>query len=191
MPRQLIFVLGGARSGKSAFAERLARQAGRVLYVATAQAFDEDMERRIAAHRSQRPQEWGTLEEPLDLLSVLPAALGGYDTCLLDCMTMWVSNMMLDMEGAPEVERHILSNTERLMQVCDGSHATWIVVSNEVGLGVVPSSPLGGAYRDALGRVNQAVAARADKVYFMLAGLALEMKSLGALPLTSAQLTLE
>ena len=162
-----------------------------MLFVATAQAYDEDMERRIAAHRSQRPPEWETLEEPLDLPSVLPTALDGHDTCLLDCVTMWVSNLLLDMEGNPEAERQILARTERLLQICEGSSSTWIVVSNEVGLGVVPPSTLGVAYRDALGRVNQAIAARADKVYFMVAGLALEMKSLGALPLTSAQLSLE
>ncbi len=189
--KQLIFVLGGARSGKSAFAERLARQGGRVLYVATAEALDADMERRIAAHRQQRPPEWDTLEEPLELASALPSALEGYDTCLLDCLTLWVSNLLLSMEGSPNPEREILAASNRLIEVYERSPATWIVVSNEVGLGVVPPSQLGAVYRDALGRVNQAVAARADKVYFMVAGLALEMKSLGALPYTSVGLKLE
>ena len=207
MPKELIFVLGGARSGKSAFAERLAalRQAqegGRVLYVATAEALDADMERRIANHRRQRPPEWDTLEEPLNLASALPDALQGYDTCLLDCLTLWVSNMLLSIEGRPHpnpppegegvaVEQEILASAQRLMEVYEKSPATWIVVSNEVGLGVVPPSRLGAAYRDALGRVNQAVAARADKVYFMAAGLALEMKSLGALPYAAAELPFE
>ena len=117
MPKQLIFVLGGARSGKSAFAERLAAQGGRVLYVATAEALDDDMRRRIAAHRSQRPAEWGTLEEPLDLASVLPAALDGYDTCLLDCVTLWVSNLLLSKEGNPAAEREILEAARALMEV--------------------------------------------------------------------------
>ena len=191
MAKQLVFVLGGARSGKSAFAERLARQGGRVLYVATAEALDESMERRIANHRQQRPPEWDTLEEPLALSAVLPAALQGYDTCLLDCLTLWVSNMLLSMEDDTEVERRILEATEELLEACDRSSATWIVVSNEVGLGVVPSSRLGSVYRDALGRVNQMFAAKADKVYFMVAGLALEMKSLGALPYNSPELTLD
>ena len=207
MPKELIFVLGGARSGKSAFAERLAalRQAqegGRVLYVATAEALDADMERRIANHRRQRPPEWGTLAEPVKLPDVLPSALEGYGACLLDCLTLWVSNMLLNMEGRPHpnpppegeggaVEQEILASAQRLMEVYEKSPATWIVVSNEVGLGVVPPSRLGAVYRDALGRVNQAVAARADKVYFMVAGLALEMKSLGALPFTSADLRVE
>ena len=193
MPKELIFVLGGARSGKSACAERLAalRQAqggGRVLYVATAEAHDADMERRIAKHRQLRPPEWDTLEEPVKLPDVLPHALDGYGTCLLDCLTLWVSNLLLSMEGNPNAEREILAAAHRLMEAYEQSPATWIVVSNEVGLGVVPPYPLGVQYRDALGRVNQAVAARADKVYLMAAGLALEMKSLGALPYASLEL---
>ena len=189
MIKQLILVLGGARSGKSTFAERLARRrGGRVLYVATAEAMDEDMERRIMAHRQQRPEEWQTLEEPLELTSVLPPVLGGYDTCLLDCLTLWASNLLLSMEGNPNAEQEIQAAAGRLLDVYEQSSATWIMVSNEVGLGVVPPSRLGAVYRDALGRVNQAVAARADRVYFMVAGLALEMKSLGALSYTSLEL---
>ena len=173
-----------------------------MLYVATAEALDADMERRIANHRRQRPPEWDTLEEPQHLASALPDALQGYDTCLLDCLTLWVSNMLLSMEGRPHPpqpnpppegegmneEREILAAARRLMEAYEQSPATWIVVSNEVGLGVVPPSRLGAVYRDALGRVNQAVAARADKVYFMVAGLALEMKSLGALPYAAVEL---
>ena len=191
MAKQLILVLGGARSGKSAFAERLAAQGGRVLYVATAEGLDEDMERRIANHRIQRPPEWDTLEEPRDLASVLPSAIDGYDTCLLDCLTLWVSNLLLSMEDNPNAEQEILLAAHQLMEVTEQSSATWIVVSNEVGLSVVPSTRLGAVYRDALGRVNQIVAARADKVYFMVTGLALEMKSLGALPYTSPELCLD
>ena len=191
MSRQLILVLGGARSGKSAFAERLALQGGRVLYVATAEALDSDMERRIAAHRQQRPAGWGTLEEPLHLATAILPAMDDYDTCLLDCLTLWVSNLLLSMEGNPDAEREILSATQELLDASEQSSANWIVVSNETGLGVVPPSSLGVAYRDALGRVNQAVAGRADKVYFMVAGLALDLKSLGALPFTSAGLRLD
>ena len=190
MSKQLIFVLGGARSGKSAFAERLAAQGGRVMYVATAEALDDDMRRRIAGHRSQRPAEWDTLEEPLHLASVLPAALDGYDTCLLDCVTLWVSNLLLSKEGNPAAELQILEAARALVEVYERSHATWIVVSNEVGLGVVPPSALGARYRDALGRVNQLLAARADRVYLMVAGLSLELKSLGAVPLANAELPL-
>lgn len=186
MAESLILILGGARSGKSAFAEALARQrGGRTLYVATAEARDAGMERRIAAHRRQRPPEWATLEEPLHLAAAIPRALRGYDTCLLDCLTLWVSNMLLRREGNTEAEGEILAAAEALLAVWRQSAAGWIVVSNEVGLGVSPATALGGAYRDALGRVNQAVAACADQVYLMTAGLALELKSLGARPYQS------
>ena len=177
MTKELILILGGARSGKSALAERLASQRERVLFVATAEALDMDMERRIAAHRSQRPSAWRTLEEPLDLSSAVQEAMDGYEVCLLDCLTLWVSNLLLKMEDDPNVEREILAEVERLLEVYEESSATWIVVSNEVGLGIVPSSRLGRLYRDILGRVNQAVAARADRVYLTVAGLALEIKS--------------
>ncbi len=177
MTKELILILGGARSGKSALAERLARQRERVLFAATAEALDADMERRIAVHRSQRPSAWRTLEEPLDPASAIQEAVDGYEICLLDCLTLWVSNLMLSMEGCPEAERDILSAVERLLEVYERSSATWIVVSNEVGLGIVPSSPLGRLYRDILGRVNQAVAARADRVYLTVAGLSIDVKS--------------
>ena len=190
MPRQLIFVLGGARSGKSTFAERLAEQGGRVLYVATAQALDDDMRRRIEVHRSQRPARWDTLEEPLELPSVLPTALEGYDTCLLDCVTLWTSNLLLKLEENPDAEREILDRARALIEVYDQCNTNWIVVSNEVGLGVVPPSFLGAKYRDVLGRVNQALAARADRVYLLVAGLAMELKGMGAVPLSSAEMPL-
>ena len=178
LTKELILILGGARSGKSALAERLASQRERVLFVATAEALDDDMERRIAAHRSQRPSAWRTLEEPLDPASAIHETTDGYEICLLDCLTLWVSNLLLEMEGDPNVEREILEKVERLLEVYERSSATWIVVSNEVGLGIVPPTPLGRLYRDALGRVNQAVAARADRVYLTVAGLALNVKSL-------------
>ncbi len=182
MARRLILILGGARSGKSAFAERLARQRGNVLFVATAQALDEDMKRRIAAHQRHRPADWSTLEEPLELASAIPPALQGHETCLLDCLTLWVSNLLLSMEDEPAAEEEILAAVERVLDVYRDSSATWLVVSNEVGLGVVPPSPLGNKFRDVLGRVNQAVASCADEVHLMVAGMALEIKSLGGSP---------
>lgn len=183
MTKELILILGGARSGKSSLAERLARQRERVLFVATAEALDVDMERRIAAHRSQRPSAWRTLEEPLDLSSAIQEAADCYEICLLDCLTLWVSNLLLKMEDDPDVEREILAEVKRLLEVYEESSATWIVVSNEVGLGIVPPTPLGRQYRDILGRANQAVAARADRVYLTVAGLALDLKSL-AVPIS-------
>ena len=196
LPKQLIFVLGGARSGKSAFAEQLARNpsagsGGRVLYVATAEALDEEMRHRIDAHRRQRPASWDTLEEPLSLVTSLGSRLYGndggreYDTCLLDCLTLWISNQLLAREGDPSAEREILATAGELLEVYEKSAATWIVVSNEVGLSVVPATPLGRTFRDVQGRVNQMFAARADRAYLMVAGLAMDLKAIGAVPFTS------
>ena len=184
MASELILITGGARSGKSSFAERLARHGGRVLFVATAEALDDDMRRRIAAHRGSRPPEWDTLEEPRNLSDAIRDKISGdapeYDTIVVDCLTMWVSNLLLTLEGDPDAEGEIVGAARELLEVYEASGGTWIVVTNEVGLGVVPSSPLGRAYRDALGRVNSLVASRADKVYLMAAGLALDLKALGA-----------
>lgn len=184
MKKELIFILGGARSGKSAFAERLARRGRRVLFVATAEARDEDMKRRIAAHRKRRPAGWDTLEEPLDLVAGLRTRLDRYDTFLLDCLTLWVSNLLLERQDHGGTESRIQDSARELMDLIDETQATWILVSNEVGQGIVPSSGLGRAYRDTLGRVNQLAVSRADRVYLMTAGLALELKSLGARPYT-------
>ncbi len=179
MSKELILILGGARSGKSGLGEQLARAAERVLFVATAEPLDAEMELRIANHRQQRPSTWKTLEEPRDLTSAIPKALDGYDVCLLDCLTLWVSNLLLSLERCRDAEARILSEVERLLEVCEESSATWVMVTNEVGLGIVPDSRLGREYRDILGRVNQAVASRADRVYFTVAGFGLDIKSLG------------
>ena len=184
MATELILITGGARSGKSAFAERLAKQGKRVLFAATAEALDGDMARRIAAHRSSRPAEWDTLEEPRSLPEAIRRKAAGtavpYDTIIVDCLTIWVSNLLLLHEGNADAEARILDAAKKLLDVRESSDATWIVVTNEVGLGVVPPSSLGRTYRDTLGRVNSLVASRADKVYLMAAGLALDLKALGA-----------
>ena len=182
MNGELILLLGGARAGKSAAAERLAQAGRRVLFIATAEALDEEMRRRIAAHRARRPSGWDTLEEPLDPVAAAGPILDRYDTVVLDCLTLWVSNLLLRQADDSGVEAAILAATRALLELVESSSATWIVISNEVGLGVVPPSPLGRTYRDALGRVNQLVAARAGKVYLMVAGLALELKELNARP---------
>ena len=159
-----------------------------MLFVATAEARDEDMERRIAAHRERRPAGWDTLEEPLDPAAALRPVLDRYDTFLLDCLTLWVSNLLLDKPGHTEDGSRIPDAARELLDLIQESPATWILVSNEVGQGIVPSSTLGRTYRDVLGRVNQLAASRADRVYFMTAGLALELKSLGARPLAESDL---
>ena len=176
MSKRLTLVLGGVRAGKSTYAQRLASGGERVLFVATAEASDEDMQARIQAHRESRPSDWHTLEEPVDLVAAMEPMLHRYDTVLLDCLTLWVSNLLLRDRATDSPRREVLSEVQGLLELYRGGNASWIVVSNEVGLGVVPPTELGRVYADELGRVNQLVAAEADDVYFMAAGLPLELK---------------
>jgi adenosylcobinamide kinase / adenosylcobinamide-phosphate guanylyltransferase len=185
MERKLIFLLGGARSGKSTYAERWARtQSGRVLFVATAQAFDDEMHTRITAHRAERPASWDTLEAPYDLAATLDRQLksAAYDTVLIDCLTLLVSNVLL---RQPEdcdqsaVDQAVAAEVEALLAVYPQQAATWLIVSNEVGMGVVPPTRLGRFYRDALGRANQRVAQVADEVMLLVAGLPWSLKRPG------------
>lgn len=179
MGKRLTLVMGGVRAGKSTYAQKLAASGNRVLFLATAEAGDEDMEGRIKAHSESRPPHWDTLEEPIDLVSALTPLLPRYDTILLDCLTLWVSNLMLA-DSAPESKRYDIPEATRgLLELYRSGEASWVIVSNEVGLGVVPPTKLGRKYADELGRVNQRVAAEADDVYFMAAGLPLSLKSSG------------
>ena len=178
----LILIIGGARSGKSAFAEKLAEQYDRVIFVATAEALDDEMRQRIENHKRNRPAHWHTLEAPRAIVVSLDSVQSAYDILLLDCLTLWVSNLLLDMEGRVDAERRIVIASEALLAACAASDAEWIVVTNEVGEGVVPPTELGRAYQDALGRVNQLFAAQAERVYLMTAGLAVDVKALGARP---------
>lgn len=176
MSKRLTLVLGGVRAGKSTYAQHLASKGERVLFVATAEAGDADMQARIEAHRGSRPKHWDTLEEPVDLVAALTSMLHHYDTVLLDCLTLWVSNLLLRDQDTDSARKDTLSETRRLLELYRNGDASWIVVSNEVGLGVVPPTKLGRVFADELGRVNQVVAAEADKVYFMAAGLPLQLK---------------
>lgn len=178
--KTLTLVTGGARSGKSSFALALAGAGGRVLFAATAEAGDGDMAARIAAHRAERPAAWTTLEAPVAVAAALRAASAEHDLVVVDCLTLWVSNMMLQ-PGAPADDAILREADDLLLAYREGS-ASWIVVTNEVGLGVVPPSALGRRYRDLLGRVNQRAAAAADAVYLVVSGLALELRTLGARP---------
>lgn len=180
---RLILVLGGVRSGKSAYAQELAQQLGehRVLFVATAEAGDEEMARRIAVHRQSRPPTWRTLEAPRNVGKAIGRSLEDASVVLVDCMTLLVSNVILALSESPEsfqAERAVQQEVQGLLQACQTSTATSIVVSNEVGLGLVPDNPLGRLYRDLLGQANQALAAHAEAVYLMVAGLAVELKAL-------------
>jgi adenosylcobinamide kinase/adenosylcobinamide-phosphate guanylyltransferase len=163
-------VTGGARSGKSAYAQRLAASSGRpVLFVATAEPGDDDMRRRIEAHRASRPSEWQTIEEPLSVAVALRARVRPEQVVLLDCVTLLVSNLIL--AGRP-----VQPEVEALAQWQSLSRARLIAVTNEVGFGIVPDNPLAREYRDALGLANQALAAAADDVVLMVSGLAVAIK---------------
>lgn len=192
---EVTLVLGGARSGKSRWAEDLAAASGRpVLYVATAAAGDAEMAERIAAHRRERPEGWRTIEEQVDLVAAVRGAARPGDLILVDCLTLWVGNVLLREIGdrsdpgdvAPAtwaaIEGRLVAAAEALVEAARTGGLGLVLVSNEVGLGVVPPFPLGRHYRDALGRVNQAVAALADDVVLMVAGLPLDLRRLVAAP---------
>lgn len=195
MTKELILLLGGARSGKSTFAEKLASNRGeKVLYVATAQAKDPEMQTRISAHQQARPDAWNTLEVPLNVGPAVQAALARRpaDLVLLDCLTLLVTNRIL--EGLPEhpsddeldsiqesaAQNRLNAELDGLLRAYDAGAESWIIVSNEVGLGLVPPYPLGRLYRDLLGWANQRLAAVADRVYWMIAGLPVDLKTLSS-----------
>lgn len=184
MEQQLTVILGGARSGKSRYAEQVAPQLGRrVLYVATAQAGDDEMAVRIAAHRRTRPPDWTTLEAPMHTGQAIQLADADYDVVLLDCVTLLAANVLATSfeptdEAAADVALTI--EIEALLEAYRARSRHWLVISNEVGLGLVPPYPLGRVYRDVLGRANQRLAAAADNVLFMVAGLPMVLK--GGLP---------
>ncbi len=173
---KLTVILGGARSGKSAYAQRLAeKQGGRVTFLATATADDDEMQARIARHRSERPEAWSTREIPHGIAASLRDHPLQADVVLLDCITLLVSNLLF-LDGADEPdESAVLARMDAeisgLLTLIENDSAEWIIVSNEVGLGLVPPTPLGRIYRDLLGRANCKLAAHADKVSWMVAGI--------------------
>lgn len=181
---ELVLVLGGARSGKSGFAQKLAYDLGgdRVLFVATAEACDEEMQRRIERHRRDRQTGWRTLEVPRDVGAAIRAHLGESRVVLLDCLSLLVSNLLLEAQDifSDEVEARVAAEIERLVTCVSETGAHLIVVSNEVGCSLVPDHPLGRAYRDLLGRANQILARHADRVYVLMAGIPVQIKDKGA-----------
>jgi len=164
-------VLGGARSGKSRYGERLAEAAsGQPLYVATAQAGDAEMAARIARHRERRGTRWETVEEPLELVKVLQAVDDGEGTVLVDCLTLWLSNLL-------HAERDPVAETDALLAALPALTRPVVFISNEVGLGVVPENALSRAFVDHAGRLHQRLGEAAQSVVFMAAGLAMPLKS--------------
>jgi len=189
--KRFILILGGVRSGKSDLAQKLAHSLGekRVLFLATATAGDDEMRRRIAAHQAGRPAGWRTLEEPLHLADALAAHLGTAKVVVLDCVTLWVSNILgatsPDGGETPDQEAAAALMLDELGALHDwhrGSDASLIVVSNEVGMGLVPPYPSGRAYRDLLGTANQFLATRAGEVLLTIAGIPVDLKKLAINP---------
>jgi adenosylcobinamide kinase/adenosylcobinamide-phosphate guanylyltransferase len=185
---QLILIIGGARSGKSTFAEQLAQRSGQsVAFIATATISDDDMRLRIERHRAARPADWQTIEESLDLVGAVQQAASLADVVLLDCMTLWVSNWLFTQENIDDASPITSPYYEGALNEIDNllialnkldSQKTLIIVTNEVGLGIVPSYTLGRIYRDVLGLVNQRLAGAANRVYLMIAGLGVDIKRL-------------
>lgn len=184
----LTFVIGGARSGKSAYAVELAARLGApTLYVATATVSDAEMRSRIRRHRAQRPQTWQTLEEPLEFAQRIATEAEAGCTVIVDCLTVWLGNLLEKYVGdasSPRVaetkraRRETLAELRLLCGLPQTKGVKLIVISNEVGAGLVPPYPLGRVYRDLLGEANQFVAHRADKVLLLVAGIPVDLKML-------------
>ncbi len=178
------FVTGGARSGKSAYAERRAAALSQpVTYIATLEPLDEEMRARIARHQAQRPTSWHTTEAPRAPTDAA-RAVRSTDTILLDCLSVWVSNRLLGLDtdvpspaAIEGLDQALHDETRALLQLLSDRTGASIIVSNEVGSGLVPEYPLGRAYRDLLGRVNQQVAHTATRAWLLVAGRALELPS--------------
>ena len=188
--RKVIFILGGARSGKSTFAQELAlKLGGKVLYCATAQPLDDEMRLRIQVHKNSRPADWDTIELIRDTGIALEKIAHNYTTVIIDCITVLVSNLMSNittLAQSPDIGENNLSLTQAdqavnneivgLINCFEKTNSNYIIVSNEVGGGIVPDNELARAYRDTLGKANQQLAKSADEVYFMIAGLFSKIK---------------
>lgn len=173
MANRIYFITGGARSGKSAFAENLAGNlSGKRAYIATAQALDAEMAARIAKHQKSRGDGWDTYEEPLAVDELLQKLSGRYAVILLDCLTLWLSNVMAHTDGDDAVFQRI----DRLVAAVQACNGSCILVSNEVGLGIVPDNPLARKFRDLAGLLNQKMAGVSHEAYFTAAGIPIKIK---------------
>lgn len=175
MNTRMVFVTGGARSGKSDFAIELAgKSGGWPAYVATATAGDPEMAERIAKHKKERGSSWTTIEEPLDLRRVLAAMTRGENAVVLDCLTLWLTNIMMQDEEDFELMADIMSR--ELAKKLRELGGTVVIVSNEVGMGIVPDNKLGRRFRDMAGKVNNLFARTSDEVYMVVSGLPVKIK---------------
>ena len=175
---QTIFITGGTRSGKSKYAEQMAVSYGTSLcYLATAQSLDDEMEQRINKHQLRRGDQWSTIEEPLHLTQALAANDGIFNIILVDCLTLWLSNLLLLYEDlGEETETRIMDDVKRLATTLRGMTTPVIIVSNEVGMGIVPDNRLGRIFRDIAGQANQIIAAAAAEAWLVVSGIPLKLK---------------
>lgn len=197
---KITFVLGGARSGKSAFAEGLAKKYNDVVYIATAEAKDGEMRERIRIHRARRPFNWKTIESPYHVDKAVLDLNGKAGIVLIDCITLYITNMLLrdetgeggkalpneitnparcsdiQTENPKQRQTRVIAEINKLSRVCRESKSDVIIISNEVGLGIVPDNALSREFRDIAGCANQILAGEADEVYFMVAGIAQRIK---------------
>lgn len=172
--KKITFILGGARSGKSRQAVKLANQKNqKIAFIATCQPLDDEMRRRVKAHQKNRPKNWKTFEEPLNLVARVNKIGAKFDMILIDCLTLWTSNLLL-MEMS---ETKIKNEIKKTLSALRKTKADSIIVSNEVGSSIVPTNLLARTFRDIAGTINQIVAREADHVIFMIAGIPMEIKN--------------
>ncbi|MFA5094238.1 MAG: bifunctional adenosylcobinamide kinase/adenosylcobinamide-phosphate guanylyltransferase [Candidatus Omnitrophota bacterium] len=170
---EIILLTGGVRSGKSRYAQSIAANTGnKVFYIATAEALDPEMRKRIKTHRRSRPRNWSVVEEPLSVSKAVKRLPQGRKTVIIDCITMLISNLIREGLGDPA----ICSEIRRIMSLLRGNSAFSVIVTNEVGLGIVPDNPLGRRFRDTQGIVNSIIAKEADKVCLLVSGIPLYIK---------------
>ena len=179
---QIVLVTGGARSGKSSFAEKYAAKFGKnIAYIATSQIFDDEMKFRVKLHRERRPSDWETFEAPFDAHEALKEAGKEHDMILFDCLTIYVSNLLCSLPSIDDSDKNYALAKEKidlLLAQAKENDGTTIFVSNEVGSGIVPDNHLSREYRDIAGLVNQWTAAAADKVYLVSRGLPVDIKKI-------------
>ena len=182
MNGKIILVTGGARSGKSLFAEQYAiAQNGHMAYIATAQVYDQEMESRVTLHRTRRADRWLTFEAPYDAHQTMELAAKEATIILFDCLTLYTSNLLLSPSAPDDSEQkfqYIMEQIDKLLKSARSTQAIVIFVTNEVGMGIVPDNALARQYRDIAGMVNQRVAGYADEVYLVISGLAVEIKKI-------------
>lgn len=184
---KIVLVTGGARSGKSTFGEKyIAELSDRIAYIATAIPFDDEMKSRISHHRSSRPQEWTTVEKYFEIDRIIPSIAVEHNGIILDCVTIMVSNMMLEAPDVDwdqpdparinEIQEAALDHAKAIVSAMRASELSGVLITNEIGMGIVPENPMARAFRDIAGRVNQAIAAIADEVWLLVSGIPVKIK---------------